>query len=443
MAPDSTRAAPAPRASGAASAAMAVALRAVRPLGSVSTWLAVIHLVTGTITGAIAFAVVSAMTLFGLATLWFFLAGLPVLAGMLYLSLRFARAEQARFAILLGVELPPPPPVLRDPDAGWSRQVRELFTARATRRSFAYALLRLPLSAAQALAVLALWSFALTMLGLPGVLWLELHARFRISAPLPASPAELAGASAIGLVLLLAAPRVTQRLAALDTAFARRMIGPGTSSAELTARIGELERSRARVVGAAETERRRIERDLHDGAQQRLVSLAMNLGRAKARFASDPEAAMRIIDEAHAEAKQALTELRNLVRGVHPPVLADRGLDAAISALAARCPVPVAVRADLATRPAIAAEAIAYFVVAEALTNVAKHARATEAAVTLESYDGVLRVAVRDNGIGGADRHGQGLAGLADRLAGVDGRLSVFSPAGGPTVIEVELPCGS
>jgi signal transduction histidine kinase len=441
MAPDGTSAAPAPRVSGASPGA--VVLRAVRPLGSASTWLAFIHLLTGTITGALGFVVVSAMTLLGLATLWFFLAGLPVLAGMLYVCLRFARAEQVRFAVLLGVQLPPPPPVLRDPDAGWSRQVRELFTARATRRSFGYALLRLPLSLAQAALVIMLWSFALAMLGLPGLLWLELHARFHVSAALPATPVKLAVASAIGLVLLLAAPRVTQRVAALDTAFARRMIGPGSSSAELAARIGELERSRARVVGAADTERRRIERDLHDGAQQRLVSLAMNLGRAKARFAADPEGAMRIIDEAHAEAKQALTELRNLVRGVHPPVLADRGLDAAISGLAALCPVPVTVRAELDARPAISAEAIAYFVVAEALTNVAKHARATEAAVTLESYDGVLRVAVRDNGIGGADRHGQGLAGLADRLAGVDGRLSVFSPAGGPTVIEVELPCGS
>ncbi|MGH3411077.1 MAG: sensor histidine kinase, partial [Streptosporangiaceae bacterium] len=356
MAPDSTSAAPAPRTSGAAPA-VAVALRAVRPLLSPSTWLALIHLLAGAITGAVAFAVVSAMTLLGLATLWFFLAGLPVLAAMLYLSLRFARAEQARFAILLGVELPPPPPTLRDPDAGWSRQVRELFTARATRRSFAYALLRLPLSLAQTTVVVLLWSFALAMLGLPGLLWLELHAKFRVSAPLPASPAKLAVASAIGLVLLLAAPRVTQRLAALDTAFARRMIGPGTSSAELAARIGELEQSRARVVGAADTERRRIERDLHDGAQQRLVSLAMNLGRAKARFADDPQGAMRIIDEAHAEAKQALTELRNLVRGVHPPVLTDRGLDAALSGLAALCPIPVTVRAGTGPRPPATAEA--------------------------------------------------------------------------------------
>ena len=286
MAPDSTSAAPAPRVSGASPGA--VVLRAVRPLGSASTWLAFIHLLTGTITGALAFVVVSAMTLLGLATLWFFLAGLPVLAGMLYVCLRFARAEQVRFAVLLGVELPPPPPVLRDPDAGWSRQVRELFTARATRRSFGYALLRLPLSLAQAALVIMLWSFALAMLGLPGLLWLELHAKFHVSAALPAHPVKLAVASAIGLVLLLAAPRVTQRVAALDTAFARRMIGPGSSSAELAARIGELERSRARVVGAADTERRRIERDLHDGAQQRLVSLAMNLGRARARFADRP-----------------------------------------------------------------------------------------------------------------------------------------------------------
>jgi signal transduction histidine kinase len=211
----------------------------------------------------------------------------------------------------------------------------------------------------------------------------------------------------------------------------------------MTVRIGQLERSRAQAVGSADAERRRIERDLHDGAQQRLVSLAMNLGRARARFADDPEGARAIIDQAHEEAKQALTELRNLVRGVHPPVLSDRGLDAAISGLAALSPVPVTVRASLAPRPAASAEAIAYFVVAEALTNVAKHARATRANVTVSRHGDVLRVVIGDDGIGGADPQGQGLAGLADRLAGVDGRLSVRSPAGGPTVIEAELPCGS
>ena len=169
----------------------------------------------------------------------------------------------------------------------------------------------------------------------------------------------------------------------------------------------------------------------------------MDLGRAKARFADDPEGAKAIIDQAHVEAKEALTELRNLVRGVHPPVLADRGLDAALSGLAALCPVPVAVRADLNVRPTASVEAIAYFVVAEALTNVAKHSRATRAEVSADRHANVLRIVVRDDGIGGADPRGQGLSGLADRVAGVDGRLSVRSPAGGPTVIEVDLPCAS
>jgi signal transduction histidine kinase len=420
----------------------ALLLRAARPLVSAPTWLSFIHLLAGTVTGAVVGAVVLAVTLVGLATSWFFLLGLPILSAAAWLCLRFGRFERARFALLLDVRIAAPRLELT-PDAGWSRRARQLFTTRVIWRHLGYALLRLPLSLAEAGVVTALWSFALTMLALPLVLWLELREAWSVQVALPASAPELAAASALGLLLLLAAPRVTQRLAALDAAVARRLIGWGASSQEMAARIGELERSRAQVVDSADAERRRIERDLHDGAQQRLVSLAMNLGRAKARFADDPESAMEIIDEAHAEAKQALTELRNLVRGVHPPVLTDRGLDAAISGLAARCPVPVAVRADLATRPSAAAEAIAYFVLAEALTNVAKHARATQVAVTLECAGGVLRAAVRDDGVGGADPGGAGLAGLADRLAGVDGRLSVFSPAGGPTVIEVELPCGS
>jgi signal transduction histidine kinase len=252
----------------------------------------------------------------------------------------------------------------------------------------------------------------------------------------------MAGAAFLGLILLLAAPQLTRALAAADISIARYLIGPG-SGADMTARIGELEHSRARVVDAAEAERRRMERDLHDGAQQRLVALAMDLGRAKARFADDPEGAKAIIDQAHVEAKEALTELRNLVRGVHPPVLTDRGLDAALSGLAALSPVPVTVRADLNVRPTTSVEAIAYFVVAEALTNVAKHSRATRAEVSADRHGDVLRVVIRDDGIGGADPRGEGLSGLADRVAGVDGRLSVRSPAGGPTVIEVDLPCGS
>jgi signal transduction histidine kinase len=221
---------------------------------------------------------------------------------------------------------------------------------------------------------------------------------------------------------------------------ARLLLG-APRGAELTARIGHLERSRADVVDAAGAERRRLERDLHDGAQQRLVSLAMELGRAKAKFATDPAAAEAIVGQAHEQAKEALAELRNLVRGVHPPVLSDRGLDAALSGLAALSPVPVNVRVMLAQRPPGGIEAIAYFVVAEALTNVAKHARATRAAVVVEQVGVMLRVAVHDDGAGGASPAGRGLSGLASRAAAVDGRLTVTSPAGGPTTVEVLLPC--
>jgi signal transduction histidine kinase len=413
---------------------------AAGPVISAQTWLAVIHLAAGVVTGALAFGVIVALALAGIGTLWLFLIGLPVLVAALWLGLQFGRAERARFLVMLGVNVP----VARipvNPDRGRWRRMWRLLSARVAWRHAGYALIRLPLSLAEMIVVTALWAFALAMLGLPLFGWLLIRLQWHLDAGLP-RPGLMAAAVPLGLVLLLVAPRVTLALAAADTAVARYLIGPG-SQADLTERIGELETSRARAVGSAEAERRRIERDLHDGAQQRLVSLAMNLGRARARFDDDPQGARAIVDQAHAEAKEALAELRNLVRGVHPPVLTDRGLDAAISGLAALSPVPVTVRASLTTRPSISAEAIAYFVVAEALTNVAKHARATRAEVVASRHGDVLRVVIRDDGIGGADPQGQGLAGLADRLSGVDGRLSVRSPAGGPTVIEAELPCGS
>jgi signal transduction histidine kinase len=241
---------------------------------------------------------------------------------------------------------------------------------------------------------------------------------------------------------LLVAPHLIRGLAAVEATVARGLLGPGRTS-PLVARVSELERTRARAMDAAAGERVRMERDLHDGAQQRLVSLAMELGRAQAKFDTDPEGARELIDRAHAEAKEALVELRDLVRGVHPPVLSDRGLDAAISGLAALSPIPVAVTVDVATRPSMTIESIAYFVVAESLANITKHANAQHASVDIHREADTLRVLVRDDGVGGANPQGQGLTGLADRVSGVDGRLTITSPSGGPTIVDVELPCAS
>ncbi|MGH7735700.1 MAG: sensor histidine kinase [Gemmatimonadales bacterium] len=316
-----------------------------------------------------------------------------------------------------------------------------MFTERATWAEIGYALLRLPVSAVAAMLSVSAWAAGLVLLTLP------LYNR-----SLPSGGAEFGDAvqrgtpamtasAVIGLVVLLAAAQLTRGLAIADGALSRRLLGPRS---DLAARVTELEISRERVVGAAEAERRRIERDLHDGAQQRLVALAMELGRAKAKFADDPDAARELVDQAHTQAKEALTELRNLVRGVHPPVLTERGLDAALSGLAALCPVPVDMHVDVPVRPKSAVEAVAYFMVAEALTNVAKHSRASHAQVVVEGhgYPGTLTVMISDDGIGGADVSKPGLGGLADRVSGVDGRLSVESPAGGPTIIAAELPCG-
>ena len=215
-----------------------------------------------------------------------------------------------------------------------------------------------------------------------------------------------------------------------------------------------LARSRAGLVAAADAERRRIERDLHDGAQQRLVSLAMNLGMARERFESEPEPVRQAIAAAHDEAVLALTELREFIRGLHPAVLSDRGLGPALSGLAARAPLPVRLRVDVPRPASPGVEAVAYFIVSEAIANVVKHAQATQAEVTVTRADDVLRIIVTDDGRGGAaplmpatgdgtGSDGTGLRGLAQRAAAVDGTLSIDSPPGGPTVITAELPCES
>jgi signal transduction histidine kinase len=255
------------------------------------------------------------------------------------------------------------------------------------------------------------------------------------------TPIEYVVLVLIGAATLLLAPWVVRGLATANRSLVRGMLGR-----DVTERVRELTASRTAAVDLAAEDRRQIERDLHDGVQQRLVSLAMDLGRAKEKLDTDtdPASAKELVGEAHEEAKRAITEVRDLARGIHPAVLTDRGLDAALSSLAARSPVPADVRVDVDERPPASAEAAAYFVVSEALANVAKHANATRADVTVRRSGDRLTVKVEDDGVGRASLvQGSGLAGLRDRVGALDGELHLLSPTGGPTVLMVEIPCAS
>jgi signal transduction histidine kinase len=211
---------------------------------------------------------------------------------------------------------------------------------------------------------------------------------------------------------------------------------------ELTQRIETLTSTRAGAVDQQEAELRRIERDLHDGAQARLVALGMTIGMAEQKLAEDPEGARELLEEARAGTGQALKELRDLARGIHPPVLADRGLEAAVTALADGSPLRVIVHADIPHRPAAPVESAAYFVVAEALANAGKHSQAKRVDIRMIRDNDVLTVEVADDGVGGADPNGSGLSGLRRRIEALDGTLRVASPPGGPTLIRAEMPCG-
>jgi signal transduction histidine kinase len=211
----------------------------------------------------------------------------------------------------------------------------------------------------------------------------------------------------------------------------------------LARRVETLETTRLGAVEEQDAELRRIERDLHDGAQARLVALGLSLGMAEQKFRSDPEEAEKLVAEARAGVAEALHELRDLARGIHPPVLSDRGLGAALDTLADRSPLPTTVSVDLDRRPPARVETAAYFVAAEALANAAKHSGATRVEISIGERDGALAVEITDDGAGGADPSGNGLLGLRRRVEALDGTLAVMSPAGGPTTIRAELPCAS
>jgi signal transduction histidine kinase len=361
----------------------------------------------------------------------------PLLVLSLYPLL--TRLQRDRFRSLLDLEIPALPR-REGRRLGWAALRRNGFDS--LRRQLVYHLLAAPVVSGLAVLVLTGWSWGVLLATVYGWLWVApLHSYVRNGLAW-----DDAWITVLGVVLLLAMPWAARLVRALDARAAAALLGPNRAR-ELQRRVESLAESRSEVVDAADAERRRIERDLHDGAQQRLVSMAMNLGLAKRMLRGLPAEeqaarAMTVIDEAHLEAQAAIAELRDLVRGLHPVVLEDRGLDAALSGIAARAPFPVRLLVELSARPAPAVEAVAYFVVSEALANIAKHARASRAEVSVRQSGPRITITVTDDGIGGADpAKGTGLAGLRQRAASVDGTLTMTSPLGGPTVLTVELPC--
>ncbi|MGW7414948.1 histidine kinase [Streptomyces sp. NPDC054863] len=253
------------------------------------------------------------------------------------------------------------------------------------------------------------------------------------------NPLTVALSSAAGLLLFLLSAQGVFGLALLERKLAQHFLGPSPSEV-LENRILELAASRAGVVEAVQDERRRIERDLHDGVQQRLVALGMLIGRA--RRSQDPAHARHLLLQAHEESQRALTELREVAWRVHPTVLDEAGFRAAVETVVERCPMPVMVHyGDFNTEPARAPSTVAYFVVAESVTNAVKHSGASRLYVELDWRDSILRVSIEDDGVGGADPAGGGLTGLSRRVAALDGSLRVDSPTGGPTTITAEIPC--
>jgi len=384
--------------------------------------------------------------------------GIPLLAGVLAATSPLATLERARLEAQLHVRIPAPAPRRHGPASVWRQFFAQLTDGRRW-AAVAYAAVALLLVSVEAAVVWAGFGGSLAAMALPVY-----------STATDLTPAEVTPWVAAGVIGVWVTSWASQALALAHVRLARALLGPGQRSAVEEARAQaamaqeqaaaaqervevaqvraeRLTETRTRAVGAADTERRRIERDLHDGAQQRLVALGVELGAAKRAAAGDPDAARDAIDHAHREVKEVLAELRDLVRGIHPAVLTDRGLDAALSALAARSPVPVEVDvpdADALADCSPAAQAAAYFVAAEALTNAARHAGASAVRLAVRAHDGRLRLEVADDGRGGASElPGSGLEGLRGRVEALDGTFDLESPAGSGTRLVVEVPCAS
>ncbi|MGP3985688.1 sensor histidine kinase [Streptomyces sp. 3N207] len=416
------------------------------------------YVVSGLPLAGVAFCYAFGTLILGSALLITFV-GLPVLAAGLAGCRALGHLERGRARALLGLEVGEPEPVrtLRR-SSGLMSWIWALLRSGATWRHLLYALLHLPWSFFSCGVGLLAWCAGWSMVTYPLWQWLSPDSvdvpALRIgrdgitsaSTPQQSSTvldggAEQAFVLGLGVVIALLTPWLIRGLVQVDKLLVSGLLGPSW----LATRVSQLETDRGVVVDTAAADLRRIERNLHDGAQARLVSLAMGLGLAKERLLDDPDpdpqAVAAVIDEAHGEVKLALQELRDLARGIHPAILTDRGLGPALSALAARCAVPVSVTVELAQRPAAAIEGIAYFTVSELLQNISKHSAARHGSVEMWRSEQRLLIQVTDDGKGGVQvEDSSGLAGLADRLRAVDGLLAVRSPSGGPTTVTAELP---
>lgn len=413
----------------------------LRALTSPALWRACAHLATD---GLVAIAGLAVLTVLGagICGIPLGLVGLPVTVAAGWALFRLAAFERSRFAITSGVAITEPP----QPPWSW-RSLESVVTfarSRCTWQLIAYFTLLTGVAWVTTIGVALIWAAPLMLALLP------VYCHFLPSGEAAVGPwvvGSLPTTLLVSLVALLfgafVSPLLVRPLMALDLALGRALLSRPRGM-ELVQRVKDLTESRAKVVDAAEAERKRIERDLHDGAQQRLVAMSITLGRATSRLKkSGDETTQKLVEDVRRETLHAITELRNLARGLHPPVLTDRGLEAALSAVAALAPVPVRLDVQVDPRPSATVEAVAYFMVTEALTNVAKHANASRAWVEIRRDDDQLNIKIGDDGQGGADpTRGSGLAGLEGRVSGVDGRLRISSPVGGPTVIEVDIPCG-
>jgi signal transduction histidine kinase len=417
-----------------------------------ATWRAVLAIFLGSWIAIISFSVLTACFSTGGALLvW--LVGIPFIGLGIELCRLFARAERWRAGLIDRRPLLPHPyrpfdGLPRSPYGAWLRDWAETQFLDANRwRDVVYVLVLFPLAMIEFAVAFGLWVAAAALVATPLIVTGLRSAGVGpfLGGTTVAWAAVTAVAVLAGLILLPVAASVSRGLVILHRAVVEALICVSPAEA-LRRDVERLRESRSAALDLEATELHRIERDLHDGAQQRLVVLAIDLGLAEERIETDPASAKALVAGAREQARLALAEMRDLVRGTAPAILLDRGLAAAIAAVAGGCPVPTTVDSSLAAGERLppAVERAAYFAVAESLANVAKHSAATHCEVSLRRDAGRLWVEVRDDGAGGATLvSGGGLAGLRDRVGALDGWLELSSPPGGPTVVQVSLPIGS